>query len=72
MPTPPRQYEVERELRERIKMVLDARGIATTRQILTVAGQGAGTGPASSAAGAGMAKGSGDGEVGGGPPAQST
>lgn len=38
MTTPPRQYEVERELRERVKVELDARGIATAPQQLTLAG----------------------------------
>lgn len=36
MTTPPRQYEVERELRERIKVELDARGIATAPTALTL------------------------------------
>jgi small conductance mechanosensitive channel len=40
MTTPPRQYEVERELRERVKAELDARGIATAPQVLTLAGPG--------------------------------
>jgi small-conductance mechanosensitive channel len=38
MTTPPRQYEVERELRERIKVELDARGIATAPTVLTLTG----------------------------------
>jgi small-conductance mechanosensitive channel len=39
--TPPRQYEVERELRERIKVELDARGIATApTTVLTLTGPG--------------------------------
>jgi moderate conductance mechanosensitive channel len=38
MTTPPRQYEVERELRERIKAELDARGIATAPTVLTLTG----------------------------------
>jgi small-conductance mechanosensitive channel len=36
MTTPPRQYEVERELRERIKVELDAKGIATAPTALTL------------------------------------
>jgi hypothetical protein len=38
MTTPPRQYEVERELRERIKVELDARGIATAPTLFTLTG----------------------------------
>jgi moderate conductance mechanosensitive channel len=38
MTTPPRQYEVERELRERIKAALDARGITTAPTLVTLAG----------------------------------
>lgn len=38
MTTPPRQYEVERELRERIKVELDARGIATAPTALVLTG----------------------------------
>jgi moderate conductance mechanosensitive channel len=38
MTTPPRQYEVERELRERVKVELDARGIATAPTVLTLTG----------------------------------
>jgi small-conductance mechanosensitive channel len=52
MTTPPRQYEVERELRERIKAVLDARGIATAPTVLTL------TGPQAPGEPAGAAKGS--------------
>ncbi|HEV2451864.1 MAG TPA: mechanosensitive ion channel family protein [Streptosporangiaceae bacterium] len=37
MTTPPRQYEVERELRERIKAALDARGITTAPTLVTLA-----------------------------------
>jgi moderate conductance mechanosensitive channel len=40
MTTPPRQYEVERELRERVKVELDARGIATAGQVMTLTGPG--------------------------------
>jgi small conductance mechanosensitive channel len=44
MTTPPRQYEVERALRERIKGALDARGISTApTTIMTLAGPDAGT-----------------------------
>jgi small conductance mechanosensitive channel len=38
MTTPPRQYEVERELRERIKVELDSRGIATAPTLFTLTG----------------------------------
>jgi small conductance mechanosensitive channel len=38
MTTPPRQYEVERELRERIKTAFDARGITTAPTVVTLAG----------------------------------
>jgi small-conductance mechanosensitive channel len=38
MTTPPRQYEVERELRERVKAALDAHGISTAPTIVTLAG----------------------------------
>ena len=38
MTTPPRQYEVERELRERIKGELDARGITTAPTIVALTG----------------------------------
>ena len=38
MTTPPRQYQVERELRERIKAALDARGITTAPTMVTLAG----------------------------------
>jgi small-conductance mechanosensitive channel len=40
MTTPPRQYEVERELRERVKVELDSLGIATAPQVLTLTGGG--------------------------------
>jgi small conductance mechanosensitive channel len=49
MTTPPRQYEVERALRERIMAALDARGLTTpaptTIVALTGADTGAGTAP---------------------------
>ncbi len=52
--TPPRQYEVERELRERVKAELDSRGIATAPQVLTLTGPGlAGPPAADEMAGAG-------------------
>jgi small-conductance mechanosensitive channel len=38
MTTPPRQYEVERALREEIKAALDARGITTVPTIVALAG----------------------------------
>src|SRR5579875_253352 len=38
MTTPPRQYEVERALREQIKVELDSRGIATAPTVLTLTG----------------------------------
>lgn len=37
MTTPPRQYEVERELRERIKAALDDHGITTAPTVVTLA-----------------------------------
>jgi moderate conductance mechanosensitive channel len=37
MTTPPRQYEVERELRERIKAALDEHGITTAPTVVTLA-----------------------------------
>jgi small conductance mechanosensitive channel len=40
MTTPPRQYEVERALREEIKGALDARGITTVPTVVTLAGSG--------------------------------
>jgi hypothetical protein len=40
MTTPPRQYEVERELRERIKAALDARGITTAPAAFALTGGG--------------------------------
>ncbi|MGH3159357.1 MAG: mechanosensitive ion channel family protein [Streptosporangiaceae bacterium] len=57
MTTPPRQYEVERELRERIKVELDARGIATAPTVLTLTGADPATAvtPAEAAAEAGTA-----------------
>ena len=54
MTTPPRQYEVERELRERVKVELDARHIATAPQVLTLAGPGLAATAASSPAGDGQ------------------
>lgn len=48
MTTPPRQYEVERALREEIKGALDARGITTVPTVVTLAGPGL---PAPDAAG---------------------
>ena len=52
MTTPPRQYEVERALREAIKGALDARGITTGPTVVTLAGSGT---PAPAAAGAAKA-----------------
>lgn len=52
MTTPPRQYEVERALREAIKGALDARGITTVPTVVTLAGSGT---PAPAAAGAAKA-----------------
>jgi moderate conductance mechanosensitive channel len=40
MTTPPRQYEVERALREAIKGALDARGITTIPTVVALAGSG--------------------------------
>ncbi|HLX47533.1 MAG TPA: mechanosensitive ion channel family protein [Streptosporangiaceae bacterium] len=54
MTTPPRQYEVERELRERIKVELDSRGIATAPTVFTLTGPDA-HGGATLAAAAGQA-----------------
>lgn len=56
MTTPPRQFEVERELRERVKGELDAHGITTAPQVLTLTGPGPGPGtggPAGSPDGSG-------------------
>jgi small-conductance mechanosensitive channel len=52
MTTPPRQYEVERALREQIKGALDARGITTApTTIVTLSGPDAGAGGAPGAPG---------------------
>lgn len=45
MTTPPRQYEVERELREKIKEALDARGITTAPTVVALAATQAPQGP---------------------------
>jgi moderate conductance mechanosensitive channel len=69
MTTPPRQYEVERELRERIKVELDSRGIATAPTVFTLAGQHAPGAAAVLATAAGPAADAGergDGELGDG------
>ena len=52
MTTPPRQYEVERALREEIKGALDARGITTAPTVVALAGPDT---PAPVAAGAAKA-----------------
>jgi moderate conductance mechanosensitive channel len=52
MTTPPRQYEVERALREEIKGALDARGITTAPTIVALAGSDT---PVPAAAGAAKA-----------------
>jgi small-conductance mechanosensitive channel len=66
MTTPPRQYEVERELRERVKVELDIRGIATAPQVLTLAGAGlAGTHEAPAGPAAATADGNGPGTASG-------
>jgi moderate conductance mechanosensitive channel len=50
MTTPQRQFEVERELRERIKVELDARGIATAPTMFTLTGPETAAGAALNAA----------------------